>query len=144
MKSPALSESELRKVIDDSAEAAKPAEKLPTWDDVRSNLKTPLTYNADGSVEANVPIDPTTPEGRRALGAYAELLTPYHRASADRAARVRAREARVDVIGPRGEKRRVREEHAERVERRHFQPRASIIVPELPWKKKRRKKKEDA
>lgn len=139
MKSPALSESELRNVIDDSAAAAKPASKLPTWDDVSHALKSPLTHNADGSVEANVPIDPTTPEGQRTLGAYAELLAPYHRASADRAQTVRAREARTVVAGPGGERRKVREEHAERVERKFHQPRATIVVPEMPWKRRRKR-----
>lgn len=142
MKSPTFSKSELSGIIADAEDAAKPAAKLPTWDDVSHELKAPVVRKEDGSVAVDVRIDPTTPEGQRALGAYAELMTPFHRASADRASTVRAREARVDVIGPRGERRRVREEHAERVERAHHTPRASIIVPEMPWKRKKRKEAE--
>jgi len=135
MKSPKFSDSELRNVISDSADAAKPAAKLPTWDDVAHGLKAPLTHHEDGTVEVNVPIDPTTPEGQRALGAYAELMQPFHRASSERAQNVRGREARTDVRGPRGETRRVREAHAEQVERKHHVPRATIVVPEMPWKR---------
>ena len=137
MKSPAFSDSELHSIIEDSAAAAKPAATLPTWDDVQSVMRTPLQRNADGSIEANVPIDPTTAEGQRTLGAYAELLQPFHRASATRAATVRGRQSRVVVNGPQGTKREVNEAHAERVERKFHQRKASIIVPEMPWKRKK-------
>lgn len=140
MKSPAFSSSELSSIISESEAAAKPAKKLPTWDDVSSALQTPLRHNEDGTVEASVPIDPSTPEGQRTLGAYAELMVPFHRASAERANEVRGRAPKTTVAGPKGERRTVREEHAEQVERKFHTPRASIIVPEMPWKRKRGRK----
>ena len=135
MKSPAFSEKELASIIEDSAAAAKPAASLPTWDDVGHSLRAPIQRNDDGTVEVNVPMDPTTAEGQRALGAYSELMEPFHRASATRAKSVREREPHVEVLGPGGEKRRVREQHAEQVERKFHRPRTSIIVPEMPWKR---------
>jgi hypothetical protein len=137
MKSPAFSKKEIDSIIEDSAAAAKPAASMPTWDDVSRGLRVPLKHNEDGSIEANVPIDPTTDEGRRSLGAYAELMTPFHRASAERAQTVRARDSRVTVSGPGGRPREVDEKHAERVERKFHRSRASIVVPEMPWKRGR-------
>ena len=141
MKSPAFSDKELSSIIAESEAAAKPAAKLPTWDDVSSALKTPLKRNDDGTIEADVPIDPTTPEGQRTLGAYAELMVPFHRASANRAAEVRASAGR-ETVRVAGGKREVAAHLAERTERRNHVPRASIVVPEMPWKRKKRKKAE--
>jgi hypothetical protein len=139
MKSPAFSEKQLASIIEDSADAAKPAASLPSWDDVSHGMQTPLKHNEDGSIEADVPIDPTTAEGKRALGAYVELMLPFHRASAERASNVRGRTPQTVIRGPEGKPRRVTEQFAERAERKFHRARASIVVPEMPWKRKRRK-----
>lgn len=111
--------------IESAAERAAAAEKVaalrPSLDDYVSEGVLP--YKPDGKF--SIPVD-----GKRVLqmNEQANRLAAWHGDNqAESPARRRKREARE-----------------ERMARKNHRPRASIIVPELPWKKKRRKKKEDA
>ena len=70
------------------------------------------------------------------------IFTPQWRAESERAAEVRGREPTAVIRGRHGKAQRVQERHAEYVERKMHTPRASIVVPEMPWKRKKRKQAE--
>ena len=140
MKKPAnFSKAEIDRIVSDSADAAKPIAKAPTMADVRDGFRAIVTEGADGVQETSVPLDPNTDEGRRNIGLYQEMFTPQWRAESERSSEVRGREATTVIRGRHGKAQRVQERHAEQLERTAHTPRASIVVPEMPWKRKRRK-----
>lgn len=129
-----LSASEVKAIVADSADAAKPAAKLPSWGDIKDGFKAIVKENADGTCEANVPLDPSTEDGRKAMGLLQEMYRPAWRAEGERAQEVRGRRAQVKVRAD-GKERKVPEQFAEIVERRKHVPRIGIVHPGLPWKK---------
>ena len=134
-KSSDFSPSEANKLAEESAAAAKPAALLPDIQEVGEAFRMAPTPQEDGTLALDVPMDPRTVEGKRALGLMAEMMAPSWRAQSERAGNVRGRRPKARIrMG--AKTREVAEEHAERAERHHHRPRASIIVPEMPWKRR--------
>lgn len=130
-----LSASEIKNIVEDSADAAKPTAKLPSWGDIKDGFKALVKENDDGTCEADVPMDPNTDDGRKALGLLQEMYRPAWRAEGERSQNVRGRRPKATIRD--GENKRVvPEQFAETVERRHYVKRTSITVPEMPWKRK--------
>lgn len=127
-KSVAPSKADIERALADTAGADKVAAKAPSWGDVQDALKLIPTPGKDGEMEASVRLDPSN------AGAYQELYAPHWRADAERAAEVRGRQPTTKIRRG-GSTQVVQERFAEQVERKFHQPRASIIVPELPWKR---------
>jgi len=81
-------------------------------------------------MEASIPLN-----DKRAIGLYQELYAPHWRADAERASEVRSRQPMTRIRRGNGTQV-VQERFAETVERKFHQRKASIIVPEMPWKRK--------
>lgn len=128
-KSVAPSKADIERALADTAGAEKVAAKAPSWGDVQDALKIIPTPGKDGELEASVRLTPET------AGPYQELYAPHWRADAERAAEIRGK-LPTTKIRRGGSTQVVQERFAEQVERKFHQPRASIVVPELPWKRK--------
>ena len=139
-----LSRADIEAAVADAADAAKPAELLPTVTEAAAAFGVEPTPNGDGTMSAEAGMDPSTAQGRKRMGLYRELMERSWRAQSSRAREVRGRQPKVRVRGPRGERMEVPERFAEVVERKHHAPRTTIMVPEMPWKRKKsRKRTED-
>lgn len=127
-KSVRPSKADIERALEDTAGADKVAAKAPSWGDVQDALKVIPTPGKDGTMEASIPLSPAM------VGPYQELYAPQWRADAERAAEIRGRQPTTKIRRG-GSTQVVQERFAEQVERKFHQPRASIIVPELPWKR---------
>lgn len=141
-KSVKPSEAELKQALEDTAGAEKVAAKAPSWSDVKDGFKVIPSEGENGEVVANVPLDPSTEDGRRNIGLYQEMFAPQWKADAERSSEIRSRHATTTIRRGSGTQT-VQERFAEVVERKFHTPRATIVVPEMPWKRKRRRKSED-
>lgn len=127
------SATEIKKALAETAAVKKVTDAEPSWSDVKDGFKVIPVQDGDG-IKASVSLDQRTDEGRRNAGLLQEMYAPMHRAEADRAAEVRGRQPKAKIRKGAG-RAEVAEWMAEKVERKHYQKRASIMVPELPWKK---------
>ncbi|HTF39007.1 MAG TPA: hypothetical protein VK754_00245 [Propionibacteriaceae bacterium] len=134
-KSVAPSKADIEQALEDTAGAEKVAAKAPTWGDIRDGFKLLPSESKDGSFEASLPLNPETDQGRKNIGLYQEMYAPHWRADAERASEVRGRQP-TTVIRRGGGHQTVQERFAEQVERKFHTARASIVVPEMPWKRK--------
>lgn len=127
------SASDVKRAVEATKGVKPVADTAPSWSDVKDGFKV-VPVEQGGALEANVSLDQRTEEGRKNAGLLQEMYAPHYRAEAERAANLRGSQPKATIR--KGNQRiKVNEAFAETVERKHHTPRATIVVPELPWKR---------